>query len=80
MPFLHFLVGRKLFYLFLQQEHSEENLQFWNEVNGLKEISDCKEKVSRMRSIYKEFIKPMALKEVNFLYWVGGPHFKSIGN
>ncbi|XP_066915028.1 uncharacterized protein [Clytia hemisphaerica] len=58
-------LGRKLFYLFLQQEHSEENLQFWSEVNGLKDISDCKEKVSRMRSIYKEFIKPMALKEVN---------------
>lgn len=57
-------MGRKLFNLFLQQEHSEENLQFWNEVNTMKEVEDSKEKLIKMRSIYKEFIKPMALKEV----------------
>jgi len=64
---LFFIVGRKLFYIFLQQEHSEENLQFWNEVNHLKEIVETKEKAIRMKAIYKEFIKPMALKEVQLL-------------
>ena len=62
-------MGRKLFNLFLQQEHSEENLQFWNEVNTMKEVEDSKEKLIKMRSIYKEFIKPMALKEVFPLFY-----------
>lgn len=62
---LHNELGRKLFYLFLQQEHSEENLQFWNEVNSLKDSPDENDKTNKMRAIYKEFVKPMALKEVN---------------
>lgn len=57
--------GLLLFDLFLQQEHSDENLKFWIDVNHLKTIVDIKEKRLMMKKIYKEFLKPLSFREIN---------------
>ena len=60
-----FKVGRKLFFIFLQHEHSDENLQFWNDVNKMKRLTDDPiQQGLRMRTIYNDYIKPLATKEV----------------
>ena len=56
--------GRQLFDVFLQQEHSEENLMFWGEVNKLRTVTEPKEHSTAAKHIYLEFLKPMAAKEV----------------
>ena len=61
-----FLVGVKIFEIFLQQEHSDENLKFWQEVNDLKRIDDHNEKKEKMKNIYEEYLKPMASREVSY--------------
>ena len=60
--------GRKLFTEFLRQEHSLENLLFWNEVESLKLMfgsGDTTTTVARARAVYTDFLKPMAEYEVN---------------
>ena len=57
--------GRQLFQIFLQQEHSEENLLFWNQVSALKAITEPKAFASQVHEIYTTFLKPMAEREVN---------------
>jgi len=57
--------GRRLLALFLQQEHSEENLLFWNEVHALKTIAEPSDYTAKVKRIYMEFLQPMAEKEVN---------------
>lgn len=57
--------GMMLFDVFLQQEHSDENLKFWLEVNKLKGLEDTNEKRDKMKNIYNEYLKPMSSKEVN---------------
>ena len=60
--------GRKLFTEFLQQEHSLENLLFWTEVESLREMFASEDPIvvaAKARTLYTEFVKPMAAYEVN---------------
>ena len=57
--------GRKLFQIFLQQEHSEENLLFWVQVDELKVLTEPSAFTAKVNEIYFSFLKPMAEKEVN---------------
>ncbi|XP_057297738.1 regulator of G-protein signaling 17-like isoform X2 [Hydractinia symbiolongicarpus] len=57
--------GKKLFSIFLQQEHSEENLTFWLEVNQLRSMENLNERKLKMKKIYLEYLKPMASNEIN---------------
>lgn len=66
--------GRRFFDVFLQQEHSEENLMFWSEVNRLRDVKDQKLFTIHAREIYLEFLKPMSSKEIN----IGGQTRKKI--
>jgi len=54
-----------LFDMFLQQEHSDENLKFWIEVNKLKTMESENDKKSHMSKIYNDYLKPMSSKEIN---------------
>ncbi|XP_047124817.1 regulator of G-protein signaling 13 isoform X2 [Hydra vulgaris] len=57
--------GRLLFEMFLRQEHSDENLQFWIEVDRLKTLIKPQDKKARMMHIYFEFVRPLAEREIN---------------
>jgi len=57
--------GRRFFDMFLHQEHSEENLLFWDEVNRLKCVKDPEIYTIQARDIYLEFLKPLSSKEIN---------------
>ena len=60
--------GRKLFTEFLQQEHSLENLLFWSEVESLRQMflsTDISAVTEKARTLYTDFVKPMAVNEVN---------------
>ena len=56
--------GRQLFTLFLRGEYSEENLEFWLEVEQFKKIENG-ELLNRANDIYLKFVKPMSEREVN---------------
>eukprot|EP00112_Aurelia_sp_Birch-Aquarium-sp1_P003020 Seg1338.9 transcript_id=Seg1338.9/GoldUCD/mRNA.D3Y31 product="Regulator of G-protein signaling 19" protein_id=Seg1338.9/GoldUCD/D3Y31 len=63
-------VGKILFEAFLQQEYSEENLKFWIEVERMKAAPDCATRYITIRKIYRDYIQPRALNEVNVEAWI----------
>jgi len=63
-------VGKLLFERFLQQEHSEENLKFWLEVERMKSTQDSTKRYILIQRIYREFIEPRASNEINVESWV----------
>lgn len=56
--------GKTAFCVFLKSEFSEENIEFWMACEDFKNTSH-KELVSKANSIYEEFIKSEAPKEIN---------------
>ena len=59
-------MGILLFERFLKQEHSDENLKFWLEVEKMKNIQDSAKRYILIQRIYREFIEPSASNEVYF--------------
>ncbi|CAK8697542.1 unnamed protein product [Clavelina lepadiformis] len=54
----------KIFEQFLEDEHSDENLEFWSDVNTFREES-TKKKKKHAQKIYSRFIKESSKREVN---------------
>nr|CAD2173742.1 unnamed protein product [Meloidogyne enterolobii] len=58
--------GCMLFREFLQSEFSEENLDFWLDVENFKQMKDSKKQtLQKAQQIYDTYIKELAPKEVN---------------
>jgi len=54
-----------LFREFLQSEFSEENLDFWLDVENFKQMKDSKKQtLQKAQQIYDTYIKELAPKEV----------------
>ncbi|KAL8604979.1 hypothetical protein ACOMHN_028607 [Nucella lapillus] len=58
-------LGLRLFTEFLQSEHSEENIKFWNDVELFKRLSDHKTRRSRALRIYHTYLSAEADDPVN---------------
>ena len=59
-------LGRELFGVFLKSEYSEENLEFWLEVENFKGLDDdSEERHGKATHIFNTFVKPLSEKEVN---------------
>ncbi|TKS75137.1 Regulator of G-protein signaling 2 [Collichthys lucidus] len=57
--------GKAVFCIFLKSEFCEENIEFWTACEDFKNHKSHKEMVSKANSIYEEFIKNEAPKEIN---------------
>ncbi|XP_035509300.1 regulator of G-protein signaling 21-like [Morone saxatilis] len=57
--------GKVAFCIFLKSEFCEENIEFWTACEDFRNHTSRKEMVSKANSIYEEFIKSEAPKEVN---------------
>ncbi|TMS20078.1 Regulator of G-protein signaling 2 [Larimichthys crocea] len=57
--------GKAAFCIFLKSEFCEENIEFWTACEDFKNHKSHKEMVSKANSIYEEFIKNEAPKEIN---------------
>lgn len=62
--------GKMAFCIFLKTEFCEENIEFWNACEDLRMLSSHQELTSKANSIYEEFIKNEAPKEVTGLHRV----------
>ncbi|XP_077390277.1 regulator of G-protein signaling 2-like [Festucalex cinctus] len=61
--------GKMAFCIFLKTEFCEENMEFWNACEDLRTLSSRQEVTSKANSIYEEFIKNEAPKEVNLDFY-----------
>ncbi|XP_019727296.1 regulator of G-protein signaling 2-like [Hippocampus comes] len=61
--------GKTAFCIFLKTEFCEENIEFWNACEDLRMLSSHQELTSKANSIYEEFIKNEAPKEVNLDFY-----------
>ncbi|XP_019958116.1 regulator of G-protein signaling 2 [Paralichthys olivaceus] len=57
--------GKTAFCIFLKSEFCEENIEFWTACEEFRTLTSHKELVSKANSIYEEFIKSEAPKEIN---------------
>ncbi|KAF7650482.1 hypothetical protein LDENG_00125530 [Lucifuga dentata] len=57
--------GKAAFCIFLKSEFCEENIEFWTACEDLKSITSHAELAAKANSIYEEFIRNEAPKEVN---------------
>ncbi|KAM9358143.1 regulator of G-protein signaling 8-like [Symphorus nematophorus] len=57
--------GKAAFCMFLKSEFCEENIEFWTACEDYKNHTSHKQLVSKANSIYEEFIKNEAPKEIN---------------
>ncbi|KAI3368137.1 hypothetical protein L3Q82_007869 [Scortum barcoo] len=57
--------GKAAFFIFLKSEFCEENIEFWTACEDFRNQTSQKELVSKANSIYEEFIKSEAPKEIN---------------
>ncbi|KAF3690583.1 Regulator of G-protein signaling 2 [Channa argus] len=57
--------GKAAFMIFLQSEFCEENIEFWTACEDFRTLSSQKELTSKANSIYEEFVKNEAPKEIN---------------
>ncbi|KAM8875209.1 regulator of G-protein signaling 5-like [Spinachia spinachia] len=60
--------GKTVFFVFLKSEFCEENIEFWTACEDLRNITSQKALASKANSIYEEFIRNEAPKEVNLDY------------
>ena len=68
--------GRQLFSRYLKEEYSEENLEFWLEVEAFKRMTeDAANLNGKATCIYTTFVKQMSEREVN----ISGKTRKQIG-
>ncbi len=56
--------GKAAFCIFLKSEFCEENIEFWTACEDFRNHTSHKELASKANSIYEEFIKSEAPKEV----------------
>lgn len=56
--------GKAAFCIFLKTEFCEENVEFWTACEDFKTLTSHKDLVSKANSIYEEFIRSEAPKEV----------------
>ena len=64
LPLSSFSDGKMIFCIFLKSEFCEENIEFWTACEEFSSLTSHKELVSMANSIYEEFIKSEAPKEV----------------
>ncbi|KAM6939142.1 regulator of G-protein signaling 2 [Lycodopsis pacificus] len=57
--------GKTVFCIFLKSEFCEENIEFWTACEEFRNITSHTELASKANSIYEEFIKSEAPKEIN---------------
>uniref|UniRef100_H3D467 Regulator of G protein signaling 2 n=1 Tax=Tetraodon nigroviridis TaxID=99883 RepID=H3D467_TETNG len=57
--------GKTAFCIFLKSEFSEENIEFWTACEDFRLHTSQEELLSRANSIYEEFVKSEAPKEIN---------------
>ncbi|XP_029285659.1 regulator of G-protein signaling 21-like [Cottoperca gobio] len=57
--------GKAAFCIFLKSEFCEENIEFWTACEDFSTLTSDKELASKAHSIYEEFIKSEAPKEIN---------------
>ncbi|MEQ2266542.1 hypothetical protein XENORESO_009518 [Xenotaenia resolanae] len=57
--------GKAAFRIFLKSEFCEENIEFWTTCENYKTLTSQKDLVSKANTIYEEFIKSEAPKEIN---------------
>ncbi|KAM6922046.1 regulator of G-protein signaling 2-like [Xenentodon cancila] len=57
--------GKAAFCIFLKSEFCEENIEFWTACEDFKALTSHKALVSKANTIYEEFIKTEAPKEIN---------------
>ncbi|XP_074491224.1 regulator of G-protein signaling 2 [Sebastes fasciatus] len=60
--------GKAAFCIFLKSEFCEENIEFWTACEDFSALTSQKELASKANSIYEEFIKNEAPKEINLDY------------
>ncbi|KAM9384971.1 regulator of G-protein signaling 2-like isoform 2-T2 [Pholidichthys leucotaenia] len=60
--------GKAAFCIFLESEFCEENIEFWSACEDFKKLTSSKDLASRASSMYEEFIKNEAPKEINVDY------------
>ncbi|XP_034035331.1 regulator of G-protein signaling 2-like [Thalassophryne amazonica] len=57
--------GKAAFYIFLKSEFCEENIEFWTACEDFRVITSQKRLTTKANTIYEEFIKSEAPKEIN---------------
>ncbi|KAM4738658.1 regulator of G-protein signaling 21-like [Anableps anableps] len=57
--------GKAAFHIFLKSEYCEENIEFWMACEHFKTLTSQKALASKANTIYEEFIKSEAPKEIN---------------
>ncbi|XP_036377054.1 regulator of G-protein signaling 2-like [Megalops cyprinoides] len=61
--------GKAAFQIFLKSEFCEENMEFWLACEDFRKIKSPSKLTSRANSIYEEFIKSKAPKEINLDFY-----------
>ncbi|XP_036969364.1 regulator of G-protein signaling 2 [Acanthopagrus latus] len=62
---LSYKYGKAAFCIFLKSEFCEENIEFWTACEDFRNHTSSKDLLSKANSIYEEFIKNEAPKEIN---------------
>ncbi|XP_068604675.1 regulator of G-protein signaling 13-like [Brachionichthys hirsutus] len=57
--------GEKIFRSFLKSEFSDENVEFWLVCEDYKKIGSSFRMSSRARTIFKRYVQPEAVREIN---------------
>ncbi|XP_054645992.1 regulator of G-protein signaling 5-like [Dunckerocampus dactyliophorus] len=70
--------GKAAFYIFLKTEFCEENIEFWTACEDFRMLSSHQELTSKANSIYEEFIKNEAPKEVNLDFYTKNDIIQSL--
>ncbi|XP_061154207.1 regulator of G-protein signaling 2 [Syngnathus typhle] len=70
--------GKMAFFIFLKTEFCEENMEFWNACEDLRMLSSHQEVMSKANSIYEEFVKNEAPKEVNLDFYTKNKIIQSL--
>ncbi|XP_061681259.1 regulator of G-protein signaling 2-like [Syngnathoides biaculeatus] len=70
--------GKMAFYIFLKTEFCEENIEFWMVCEDFRMLSSHQELTSKANSIYEEFLKNEAPKEVNLDFYTKNKIIQSL--
>ncbi|KAG7220043.1 hypothetical protein INR49_018460 [Caranx melampygus] len=71
--------GKAAFCIFLKSEFCEENIEFWTACEDFRTLTSHRELVSKANSIYEEFIKCEAPKEINLDFHTKNAIVQSLG-
>ncbi|XP_071764357.1 regulator of G-protein signaling 2 [Centroberyx gerrardi] len=70
--------GKAAFCIFLKSEFCEENIEFWTACEDFRAIASQAELAAKANSIYEEFIKSEAPKEINLDFHTKNAIVKSL--